>query len=367
MIIKSSNIAYYLLEKGLVTFESVVDGDFLAIDNSRRNRNIRVIRKNHPSYFIKQIQQWVPDAITSLQREATCYWLAKSDNDFTSLAPLTPEYRFYDSNRHILIVDLLPDGENLTEYHQRLRAFPNDVAALVGKALGTYHRDAGLKIKDYPHPTIFPKQIPWILSVYQQGMHYPMGGANNQVVSIVRQYPDFQNVLDGLRREWTINSLMHGDMKWDNCIVYKETPDNEELKLKIVDWELADFGEAGWDVGAIFQSYLTFWIFSIPANENTPVQQLADRATYPIETMQPAIHTFWNHYVETKQVKPVEAKTLLEQCVKYAAARMIQTAFEAMFYSPQITPQVVLLLQASLNILTKPKEAIRELLAFNHD
>jgi hypothetical protein len=130
-----------------------------------------------------------------------------------------------------------------------------------------------------------------------------------------------------------------------------------------VDWELADFGDACWDAGAVFQSYLSFWVFSMPATPGVPAEQLVGSAQFPVEKMQPAIRAFWRSYVETRGLGAEEARAALERSVGYGAARMIQTAYEYMFYAPQITASALYLLQLSLNILKSPREATASLLA----
>jgi len=151
-------------------------------------------------------------------------------------------------------------------------------------------------------------------------------------------------------------------MKWDNCIIYAKPEENDELNLKIVDWELADLGDACWDVGAIFQAYLSFWILSMQMLGDPSPAQLVDMAQYPLEKMQPAIQTFWKTYVHTMQMDDTVSREWLERSVKYGAARMIQTAYECLSFSPQITANALCLLQVSLNILKSPQEAISDLL-----
>lgn len=365
MVITPNNICYYLLERGLITAESVVDGDFMVVDVTRRNRNFKIIRRQHQSFFIKQIQDWDPQAIASLQCEATCYWLAQNDVQLASLASLMPAYYLYDPARHILITELLPEGENLSEYHRRLGKFPVDIAATMGRALGSYHRDGVNKLKDEPQNAHFPKRTPWILTINQQNpqLFNALSAANSQLFNIVQTYPEFAQVLEELCSQWQFDSLIHGDMKWDNCVVYRTNGQTEKTGFRIVDWELADIGDSRWDVGAIIQAYLTFWIMSIPQNSEMSPAQFVELAQYPLEDMQPAIHAFWNAYLETLEVEGSEAQSLLESCVKYGAARMIQTAYEYMQYQPHITVSALYLLQVSLNILKSPKEAIDHLLA----
>lgn len=365
MVITPNNVCYYLLDRGLITTESVVDGDLMVVDVTRRNRNFKIIRRNHPSFFVKQIQNWEPQAIATLQCEATCYWLAQSDAELNALASLMPRYYFYDPSRHILITELLADGENLSDYHRRLNDFPEAIATKLGQALGSYHRKGVTKLAEGPQKAVFPNRVPWILSISQQNSHllHALSAANTQLFNIVQNYPEFNQALEELRAQWRFDSLIHGDMKWDNCVVYVKDGNSEDLSFKIVDWELADIGDGRWDVGAILQAYLSFWIMSIPATVEASPTQLPDLAQYRLEKMQPAIRAFWEAYRETLQVEGAKASELLESCVKYGAARMVQTAYEYMQYSPNITASALYLLQVSLNILKSPREAINHLLA----
>jgi Phosphotransferase enzyme family len=365
MVITLNNVCYYLLDRGLITPESVVNGDFVAIDVTRRNRNFKIIRRQFPSFFVKQIQNWEPQAIATLQCEATCYWLAQSEAELAGLALLTPRYHLYDPTRHILVTELLPEAENLSDYHRRVSSFPVEIAVKIGRALGTYHKESVTTLKEGPHNALFPKRIPWILSINQKNaqLFQALSAANSQLFNIVQTYPEFDQALDKLRAGWRFDSLIHGDMKWDNCVVFKTNVDGDDLGFKIVDWELADIGDSRWDVGAILQAYLAFWIMSIPVNSEMSPAQFIEMAQYPLEDMQPAIGAFWKTYLKTLQIEDKDANELLETCVKYGASRMIQTAYEYMQYSPQITSSALYLLQVSLNILRNPKEAINHLLA----
>src|SRR5262249_4356320 len=129
-------------------------------------------------------------------------------------------------------------------------------------------------------------------------------------------------------------------------------------------WELSDFGDPCWDVGAVFQAYLSFWIFSMPAQADSNVDDLVARAQFPVEKMQPAMRHFWQKYADFTELPRKDRSAKLERSVRCAAARMIQTAYEYMYYQPQVSTNVLYLLQVSLNVLTRPQEAIRELLGF---
>jgi hypothetical protein len=78
--------------------------------------------------------------------------------------------------------------------------------------------------------------------------------------------------------------------------------------------------------------------------------------------MRPAIHAFWRAYTETMQVNDGAARELLDTCISFGAARMVQTVFESMYQLPQLTPHAIFMLQVSLNVLEQPTSAVAELL-----
>ncbi|HEX6183539.1 MAG TPA: phosphotransferase [Pyrinomonadaceae bacterium] len=368
MIINRENITHYLLGRGLLSFDSVVDGDLLVVEVSSRNRNFKVMRGEEPGYFVKQVKTFEPQNVETLRYETACYWLSRNDPDFEPLAALMP--RFYDSDpvRHALVIELLPEGGSLADYHRQLGAFPVEVGVQLGRILGTYQREMGRRLRDGAKSNSFARRVPWILSLHEmnQNLFGQLSAANTQVLSIVQGYPDFQQTLEGLRQGWRFDSLIHGDIKWDNLhVTVGRESEREEggMNLRLIDWELADFGDACWDAGAVFQSYLSFWVFSMQAVAGVPAEQLVSSAQYPVEKMQPAIRAFWRTYTEERGLAGEEAREALERSVSYGAARMIQTAYEYMFYAPQITPSALYLLQLSLNILKSPREATASLLA----
>ena len=52
-MLDQSEVATYLLRRGLISEACIVDGDFQVVDASRRNRNFKAISKGGPSYMLK--------------------------------------------------------------------------------------------------------------------------------------------------------------------------------------------------------------------------------------------------------------------------------------------------------------------------
>jgi Phosphotransferase enzyme family len=357
MFLSSKNLIPYLLQRRFITPEAVVDGGIMIVDSSSRNNNFKVILRDAPGYFVKQARTWEQQTVSSLQMEATCYWLAHNDPSSSALQEVIPKYFDYDASRHILTVELLQEGENLSEYHRRLGMFPTEIAEQLGVLLRRYHQTTTEIVEKVDRQQVFRKQAPWILSVHQSNHLTGLSAANSQLIQIVQRYPEFHQALNALRSQWRVRALIHGDIKWDNCVLFQNG--NAIPQMKLVDWELADFGDPLWDAGAVLQAYLSFWILSLlPAADANP-ESVIRTAPYPLEKLHPAIRSFWESY--SASLPDDEKNHALTVAVQYAAARMIQTAFEYMHQSPQLSANAVYILQVSMNVLTNPKDAIRNL------
>jgi hypothetical protein len=364
-----NSIVHYLLSRGLLSQAEVVDGAVVVAESTSRNRNFLVMRGDKPGFFVKHIQPSQPASVQTLQREAGCYRLIQKDPKFESLIPLVPRMQDYDRFHHVLVLELLAGGENLSVYHRRENRFPEDLAARLGSALGSYHLGLararnGNSWAAPEYQGMFTRMVPWILQYHQMQPEAvrAMSAANMQLHGILNRYPEFPRQLDALHQQWRIDTLIHGDMKFENCVVYRPDGPAGELGLKVVDWEIADLGDGCWDVGAVFQAYLNCWIYSMPMTPGTAAEDMESQATIPLKNLQPAIRAFWNAYARTMELDLLEARLRLERCTSHAAARMLQTVFEWMNMQQQLSLPAVFQLQVSLNMLQKPAEAVAVLL-----
>jgi Phosphotransferase enzyme family len=359
VIITSRNLLRHLLARKLVSNDSVVDGDLIVVDASGRNRNFKVIRKRSPSFFVKQIRNWNPQAAAMLQCEAACYFLANNDPDFIALAPLIPELYDFDPDRQTLTTAFISDGEDLFEYLRRTGKISTEIAGELGRCFGKFHRESETRLLDSPHCSVFPKQIPWILSSERRNSHpfKELSPATSQLFDHVDASTQLSGALDELRKQWRVSTLMHGDMRLENCILV-QTPGNKP-GLKIVDWELADLGDPGWDIGSILQAFLAMHIISIPPLEVELT--LSALLLHPAAThLCPPIRSFWEAYA--RELPNSKGNDLFERCLSYGAARMVQSAYEYMQFSPHLSGNALHLLEVSSDILTNPPAAAEQLL-----
>ena len=357
VIITSRNLLRHLLSRGLVSSESVVDGDLVIVDASGRNRNFKVLRQHSQSFFVKQVRNWNRQAAAMLQCEAACYFLARNDPDFSALEALIPELYDFDPDRQALTTAFISDGEDLWEHLRRNGSISPQIAGELGRSFGRFHRESEKRVLNSPHCSVFPKQIPWILSAERRNSHpfKELSPATSQLFDHVDKSTQLPAALDTLRNQWRVSTLMHGDMRLENCILLPSSPPT----LKIVDWELADLGDPCWDVGSIIQAFLSAHITSIPPVETDLT--LSVLLTHPsVANLRPAVRSFWESY--ESELQKSKSDVLFARFLSYGAGRMIQSAYEYMQLSPQLSRNALHLLEVSSDILTNPAGAAEQLL-----
>jgi len=151
---------------------------------------------------------------------------------------------------------------------------------------------------------------------------------------------------------------MHGDMRLENCILVHKG--GVPSTLKIVDWELADLGDPAWDVGSIMQAFLATHITSLPPFENGLT--LSALLTHPsLANLRPAVRFFWESYAY--ELQNSKGDDLFERCLSFAAARMIQSAYEYMQFSPHLSRNALHLVEVSSDILKNPTAAAEQFLS----
>jgi hypothetical protein len=344
----------YLLRHRLIDPSCVVAGDLTVVHISRRNHSFKVTSQQGLSYLLKQ--GLGPDGGIAVAHEAAIYELLWSEVGSRRFDRYLLRRYHYDSQEHILILELLPNAQDLSAHYVRSGRFSTTLAAAIGEALGTLHRLPGIDRR-------FAQPPPWVLSASHPELEVlrEISSADLRLIQLIQETGELRQFLDELRQGWRAEALIHYDIKWDNWVVAPAARARPGSRLKLIDWELAGVGDPCWDIGSVFSNYLSFWLLSIPATGGAPPDRLMELARYPLEPMRPAIRACWQAYVRQMGLDAAADRWLL-RAVRYAAARLIQTAFERTQTAAHLTANIICLLQLSLNILQRPQAAIVQLL-----
>lgn len=324
-----ANVLQYLVEKQFADLEEAVGGVFSVRSLTRRNLNFHV-QCGAREYLVKQAKQWDLEARTTVEREAAFY----SPPEAGKRPPLAPECYAYDPPNSALILEFLSGH---IELHDAPDRFAPAMGRLCGEVMGTFHRE----MEAGGRASSFPGSMPWYLSVHEAADDDMEASAGQrELARIVKRHAGFARALDRLRSEWRDDTLTHGDWKLENCLI---SPERD--RLRVVDWEFVSWGDSIWDVSALLQSYWNFWV-------RWPSE-------YPLESIQPALRAFLNAYAQARGVDPGECAG---RAVRFAGARMLQTAFEVLNKVEEMTGAAVRVMQGSLNVLTRPDWAAAQLI-----
>jgi len=362
MFLTAYNVPHYLMSRGLISADSVVAGDFALAEAGRRNRNFKIIRRTRPGLFLKQIKTTEQQAIATIQREAAFYRAVETDPKYAAIRKLIPRYVDFDAARNALTLGLAENTESMAEQHAREGRYPESSAQMLGCALGVAHSHGPAIIADPALRPVFPCQTPWPLTLDQTGYSFldGFGPVGAQLARAIQQFPTLQPKLSALRPYWLYDSLIHGDMKWDNCLVSRRP--GGESEVTVVDWELADIGDGAWDVASIFKEYIVATILQANARQAAGMQAPQLFTAHTIETLQPSIRAFWKAYITARSFTAEQARAYLDRAVCFTAGRMMIAVLEYLAASPQYGALIPSMLQAGVNLLDAPQMAAVQLI-----
>jgi thiamine kinase-like enzyme len=367
MILTKHNLIHYLLDKNLLDMESVMQGEYTVRNNDSRNCNLQVNKEyNKSNYFVKQIRATEAEKIDTLRTEAACYMLTHKKGSTIALKEFLPKFYLFDRRNHILITEQIKDVINLHEYYFTHFNFINTIPEKLANILASLHKPEVIQsIQQQPEEDKikFRNIKPWVFSIAERPVEYwasQAPSAEQQAMLLILKNPDFCRLLNAVNSLWQPNALVHHDVKFTNFLVPLHAENQAIESVKLIDWELADYGDAAWDIACMVQSYLHVW-----ASTDIPDQELQAQGSIQkvsLTQVQLCIQQFWKQYVVQAHIPLPQQYTLLLKVVNFTALKLIHTCFEATPYMQTLQPNAVKLLQIAYNILKSPENASVHLL-----
>ena len=364
-MLNARDIVTYLLAHGLMRTQTVIDGDLVITDASRRHCNFRVSSSAaETSYFVKQDADPEAGALGTVGYEAAVYALLTSVFGETARGVLVPRRHAYAPALKLLVLDLVPGAESLRDYHARRNRFPRALAARVGRVLGSLHRALPPAALAQAAVGALSCRPPVIFSIVRPPVRLltNVSQANLALIKEIQQVPRLCAQLDQVAQGWLPEALIHGDVRWDNCLVVRSDSGKGLPAVRLIDWEYAALGDPAWDLGVFFSQYLSYWVLSIPPTAEGSTIARAQQATSPIAGMQPAIRACWRAYAHQARLRGAAREELLVRAVRYAGVRLLETAFERLDSATQLSRDAVYLVQLGMNVLDDPRRAATQLL-----
>jgi aminoglycoside phosphotransferase (APT) family kinase protein len=335
----------YLLERGLLTPRAVVEGQFRVEDVSRLNRVFFVT--SEPGFVLKVA---APDDPGRLQRESTVLErLAR----VPALVGRIPRVAARDRDRGVLVLHALGRAQHLRRC-QRPGQFSRLLARAAARALAGLHA-LPPDMADGLAPTWPPGAVFRAHDLDLRGLR-SLSGAGIDLIRLIQGDRRLTDALDELVAAVRPTGMIHGDLRWENCLGLPARTGPRRTRLQLVDWEFATAGDAAIDVGVFFGEYVRAWIPWLVMTELTPEAATPARAVQL--RLQASVAAFWEHYANARtDIEFKDARRLLRRAVRFAGARLLQVAGEEAQAKSEIGEPELTLLRAGTLFVRDPDVA----------
>jgi Ser/Thr protein kinase RdoA (MazF antagonist) len=331
-------MAHYLLSLGVVKPRELMDGGFTVVDASRRNRVYLATTRAGPTFVVKQSTE--PGAPSLAAEAAILGALARQPG----LAGHVPAVMIHEPGG-CLVLRTPGRGRDWSEHGGR---FPAARAGTLGRVLARLH---GLSF-DAPRPA---PAWPLLLDEPPHALVVGFSFAAQDLVARIQGSDYLCGRLAELRAATREDAIVHGDLRWENCLSLPAPGSVRRTRLLLADWEAAGRGDPALDVGSVLAEYLRAWVGSIPIVAPADPGRLVAQARLPLAAMRPAIEAFWDAY-------RAEYPLPLQPAIEMTAVRLVQAAIEVAQGLAATTAHVVTLLQLADNMLRRPDVAAEQLL-----
>ena len=333
----------------------IVDGALRVVDRSRLNR-VYVVTADNERCFVVKVATKPGDG--GIEREALVLETLRSLDPSGPLASSLPVLVACDADLRLLILEATPTAARDLARHHRGGRFSVTLAREAGRTLGVLHR---LPTSTLPRPGA-------AASGQSLGAYIPalselqaMSTAEMSLLRLVQHSEELCRSLDELAIAWREDAIVHGDVRWDNCLAVRDKS-GRWRRLQLIDWETAGPGDPAEDVGAFLGEYLRSWLLSIPDLDPRERLTTAANARYPLVRMQPALRGFWASYCQHRRASPAQLSFVLRRATGYAAARILMGALEDAQLLPDVHRGMLNALQLSRAVFRRPDEATAHLL-----
>jgi Ser/Thr protein kinase RdoA (MazF antagonist) len=353
------NTAPYLLDRGLIDADTVVYGDLEITSLTRRNRNLRVTTRDRGGLLLKQPSSAHGEEAHSVRREAAFHAWCATAPQAAALRSHLPRVIMVDEARAMVVFELLGAAQPIwRRYRERdAAAFPVGAARAAGRAIAVLHETLG-NVRGDTDLAFLPDSPPWAFGLRRPSVDVrdTITPGAMRVLELIQEHAALDRLLMDANAMWSAPAVIHGDVRLDNILVEGEEGSERAV---LVDWETAAFGDPAWDVAGGFQDFVFFWIMFMPHDRDPEKMEAA--ASYPLADLQRGMAGWWTAYRDARGFDAATASAFLDRALLFAAARLVQAAYEVAQNSVTLPSIAALMLQVASNAGADPARARREL------
>lgn len=353
MQLTTRNILGYLVDRQLVSRDSVLLGALSWQQLHARNLVFTVKDQLRPGLFIKQLSKRDAHTVRLMQKDATIQHMLHNFRDFEQIRTFIPTYHGYDPKEHILVSEFFEEATSVMALTEQREQLSVGQAKTMAGILASYHVSINDELADDPSFRFFEQGLPWILR-FPNARDY----APEVVFQHIRQDDFLLHQLDAVAATWAPITLIHGDVKLVNFIA---KPYHREEKLNLIDWEFGDLGDPLWDLAGLLASYVATGL-SYMSSTAEHFELPDSKAFWGREKVIEVWQVIWSEYCHKRQWNQKQADRTALKTVGFMAARLLQSAAELNRVRPEfMAPGVWSMIAEARHYFKQPQLIARQL------
>jgi aminoglycoside phosphotransferase (APT) family kinase protein len=337
-MLEQSDIAHYLLSLGLVKSRDVVEEDLTIRDVSRRNCVFLATTRTGPAFVVKE------GTAPTLAHEAAVL------RDLAGvLACRIPSVVRFEPETGRLVLSTPPGARDWGD-RRAPRALPRIPARILGRTLAAVHRLSPDSVEPQPAGT----DLMWGLSLPAPpyALLLDRSAGAQELIADIQAREVLCRRLEEIRDATAEIALVHGDLRWENCLAFPPAGSPRRTRLLLVDWEFAGPGAPAYDVGTVLAECVRAWVESIPILDSRNPMRFAGRAARPMDRLRPAMRAFWTGYATAGPRPPA-----LRRVAELTGVRLLQCAVERAQFLMRPSAHAATLVQVAENLVRRPDAA----------
>ncbi|MFN3851953.1 MAG: phosphotransferase [Spirosomataceae bacterium] len=326
MVLSIHNVCNYLIENGLVSLKSVVEGDLMVRDASSRNTNflINQFAEGGKKLLVKQPDIDDEKYVQDMKIEADIYEIITKNSAFSKIRKYVPKIHHYDSQNYILVMEQLSGVCRVFDYQYHGPNYPDKVIVqTMATILAGFHSIPFNKIKNIK-PT-----FPWFLEVADNNYYKKVKKDDKKAYKILKPFfenPEVMQFVKDAKAMWDSSHFIHLDTRLTNWLIPYSHKAGNKNPIWLIDFELAGMGDAAWDIGFLIGEFIYFDTYiqtnKINISPNEHYLTVAD-----------TVKCLWSKYTKIRAVDGA----FKEKVVRYTAIKIFLIIYEEVVDEDDVT------------------------------
>nr|AVH79663.1 hypothetical protein [Desmonostoc muscorum PCC 7121] len=365
--LNSQNIRNYLVEFG---FCNALEKESLILELipvETKNFNLLVTLPNSEKLLVKQERYQQETTNSEFWNELKVRELLDKFDNLKFIQTFLPEILHSDTENSIVIFKYLSDYQDLDVFYRKYHDFPIEISSNLGSAIATIHyetfnhqqyRNFWLKSSILSEKERLFKSLYALEEIGPEVFGiFPADGF--KFLALYQRYDSLFQAIADLINAFKPCCLTHNDLKLSNVLLQENWEQKLSKKtIRIIDWELSNWGDPAYDLGTLIASYLKLWLNSLVVSKVLKIEESLKLATVPLEILQPSIASLLQAYLTTFPSVIEHRPDFLQRVVQFTGTALISEILSSIKYQKTFGNTGICMLQVAKSLVCRPEASL---------